>query len=79
LSVSPTQRSTTSAFTRVFARYGDAPQTRDRHKVAPAPKSRRPRICGAPLTRCTASGERVGELMHARCARETHRQVTLGK
>ena len=45
---------------RSAARSG-ALQTRDRHglRAAEAPRSRRPRISGAPLARCTASGERL--------------------
>jgi hypothetical protein len=35
--ISRAQRSTTSAFTRVFARYGDALQTRDRRKLGAHP------------------------------------------
>src|SRR5262249_3899542 len=51
--VSRAQRSTSRTFTRVFAGYGDALQTRDRSSPW------RSRISGAPLplvTRCTPSG-----------------------
>jgi len=54
--VSRAQRSTSRAFTPVFAGFGGALQSRDRSSLE------RSRISGAPLhfvTRCTASGTRA--------------------